>query len=199
MPIDDLIADIQREVAGEAEQVVARAGDEARRILGAAESEALAAAERERSEAVTRCTREVSQYVSQARLEARNRLLDVEQSLVDEVLEAVHEKLLAMDDAAYRGWMTRQIAAVARDPAEKVIVGSDDRVRLDASWRQEVEQALQEGGGPVGIQIEFASEPMGGGFIVRHPRYDVDVTFGKLLESLRTERRSDVARVLLES
>lgn len=199
MSLQQLIDGIEREVLEEVARIIASADEESGRIREAAAAEAEGAARRETEAAIAHCRSDAAQRLSQARLAARNRLLEVEQALIDDAFDEAMERLRSMDDGAYRAWLTRRVLATLQSPEEYLVMQAADRARLGPSWQGEVEAALREQHGPENLKIEFTEDDLGGGFIVRHPRYDIDVTFRKILESLRNERLTEVARILFET
>lgn len=198
MSLETLIGSITQEAQAEADRIVQRAEDEARRIREAARSDAQAETERLLKAEEDRCRKEADQGLSQARLGARNRILEVRQELVDAVFDRALQTLRAMDDDDYRDWMKRRILALYQTGDETVVVSEADHERLDAGWQDAVEQALRKQGTPHALRIEYAAEDFGGGFLLRHPAYEVDARFSAVVESIQSELRAELAAVLFQ-
>jgi vacuolar-type H+-ATPase subunit E/Vma4 len=198
MSLQKLIESIQNEAQEEANRIIAHGEAEAARILDGARVETAAAVERQTAVEVDRCRRVAMQSISMARLAARNRWLDVEHEQIDLVMDEVLNRLNSLDDATYLQWMKQAILDVVRSEDERIVMGSQDRARLPEAWRREVEEALQERKGPAHLEIEFTDEAIGRGFILRHPSYDIDMTFAEIVKALGTERRADIAQILFK-
>lgn len=196
MSLQKLIESIQHDAQEEADRIVARGEAEAAHILDAARVVTNAAAERQTAVEVARCRSVASQSISQARLAARNRLLHIEQEQIDLVMDEVLNRLDLIEDETYLEWMKQAILDVVRSEDDRVVVRSQDRERLSDAWRLELEEALQERQGLKSIEIEFTDEAIGGGFILRHPSYDIDMTYLETVKSLWNERRADIAQIL---
>ena len=104
-----------------------------------------------------------------------------------------------MEDDLYLAWMKRQILRLYQSDEETVVVSAKDRDRLTAAWRQEVNQAFEQEGRACRLKLAYTTDDLDGGFILRHPQYDVDMRFGALLEVLKTQRRAEVAAALFEA
>jgi V/A-type H+/Na+-transporting ATPase subunit E len=196
MSLQKLIESIQHDAQEEADKIVAHAEAEAARILDAARVVTNADVKRQTEVEVARCRSVGSQSISQARLAARNRLLDIEQEQIDLVMDEVLNRLDSLEDETYLEWMKQAILDVVRSGDDRVVVRSQDRERLSDAWRLELEEALQERQGLESIEIEYTDEAIGGGFILRHPSYDIDMTYLEVVKSLWNERRADIAQML---
>lgn len=195
MSLDKLIESILHDARDEAGQIVAHAEAEAAQILESARAETEAQAKRQFDADVDRGRRESAQRISQARLAARNRSLEAEQEQIDLVMDAVRERLDMLDDDAYRTWMAASILEMLTSDDERIIVRLADRERLPDAWQYDVEAKLRDRG-VERLQIEFSDDVADAGFVLRHAGYDVDMTVGEIMRSLRTDRRADVARIL---
>lgn len=198
MSLDTLIASIAREAQAEAERIGQQARDEAARIRQEACDRAQAEAAQRRQARVDACRKETQQQLSQARLQARNRVLEVRQELVEAVFAEALDTLRTMDDEAYRAWMKRRLLDLYRSDEETVVVSENDRGRLTDGWRDEVNAALARAGHPHAVRIEYAPDGPDGGFLLRHPRYEVDVSFGALLDALKKQLRAEIAAALFD-
>lgn len=196
MSLDKLIQSILHDARHEAGQIEAQAEAEVDQILVSARTETEAQAKRLFEAGVERGRRESAQRVSQARLSARNRALEAEQEQIDLVMDAVSDRLDALDDEAYQEWMAAAILRMLTSSDERIVIASKDRERFSDAWRQSVEAQVHERGMDFPLQIEWSDEVEGAGFILRHAGYDVDMTFSEILRVLRTDRRADVARIL---
>ena len=196
MSLDRLIEGIGREAAAEAERILAQARQEAARLVEEAERRAAAEAAAWEQAEVERCRREAAQRVAQARLEARSLLLHVRHEQVDAVFTSALAALRAMDDDAYRAWMRRRVLEACTADDEAVVVAAHDRARLTPAWQAETEQALRARRGIESLRLCFDGEAVGGGFVLRHPRYEIDARFAALLHALGDEKRTEVAALL---
>lgn len=198
MSLDKLIASIAHEAQAEAESIVSRAKDEAQRIRRETRDQALAEAAQRKQASVDRCRRETGQRLSQARLQARNRVLEVRQALVEAAFDEALNFLRAMDDDAYRAWMKDRILRLYQSDEETVVVSEKDRGRLTASWLHAINAALEAREPGRYLRLEYVADGLDGGFLLRHPRYEVDMSFSALLDSLKPQLRAEIAAALFD-
>ncbi len=199
MSLQKLIASIDGEAGAEADRIVGRAQEEAEQIRQQAGAQAQAEAGKLKKAHLEHCQKEAAQRLSQARLQARNRILEIRQELVDDAFAQAHAALCTMDDDAYRAWMKRQILSLYQSADETLVVPAKDRERLAEGWVQEVNEALIEKGLDGPAQFEFTAAHIDGGFLLKHPKYEVDMSFRALLEGLKTQIRAEVATALFEA
>ena len=199
MSLQKLIHSIEREAQAEAEQILNQAQGEAQQIRQQANDQAQAEAKQLEQVHVKRCRKEAEQHLSQARLQARNRILNVRQELVDAVFNQALCVLRTMNGDQYRAWMKRQILRLYQSDEETVDVSATDRKRLTTDWLKEINQALEDEGRTYRVRLEYTADGLDGGFLLRHPQYDVDMSFSALLEELKTQKRAEVAAALFEA
>ena len=199
MSLEKLIASIDGEAGAEAERILGRARAEAEQIRQQAGTQAQAEAEKLKKAHLAHCQKEAAQRLSQTRLQARNRTLEVRQELVDAAFARAHNGLRAMDDDAYRAWMKRQILRLYQSADETLVVSATDRERLTESWVQAVNEALAQAGLDAPARFAFTADGLDGGFLLKHPKYEVDMSFRALLEALKTQIRAAVATALFET
>ncbi len=198
MSLDKLIHSILDEAKDEADQIVTETEAEVKRLLEEAGAETEILARKAFDTGTGRGRREASQRTSQARLAARNRLLEAEQGQIDLVMDLLRERLDALDDDAYQSWMTSSIVDSLSSQDERIVIRASDRERLPDSWKTRVETELAERGIDVPLHIDWSEEVDSPGYVLRHPNYDVEMTFDELLRVIETDRRADVARLLFE-
>ncbi len=199
MSLQKLIASIDGEAGAEADRILGGAREEAEQIQQQAGAQAQAEAEKLKKAQLEHCQKEAAQRLSQARLQARNRILEVRQELVDDAFARAHAVLCTMDDDAYRTWMKRQILNLYQSTDETLVVSAKDRERLTEPWVQEINEALAHEGKEGPVTFEFTAGHIDGGFLLKHPKYEVDMSFRALLEALKTQIRAEVAAALFEA
>jgi V/A-type H+-transporting ATPase subunit E len=195
MSLEKLLESIEHEARAEAAGIVGRARQEAAQLVAQAEAEARAEADAWGQARLAEGRQRAAQHVAQARLEARSRLLRVQQELVDAVFDEALATLRRMDDDAYRAWMRQRVLATCSADEETVVVSEGDRDRLSPAWQADVAGALGQQG-LAHVAFRFTGDDLGGGFVVQHPRYEIDVRFASLLHALRAQKRAEVAAVL---
>ena len=199
MSLEKLLHSIDREAQAEAEKIISRAHHEAQQIRQQADNQSMVDAEQLEQASVRRCRKEAEQRLSQSRLQARNQILKVRQELVDAVFDQALGALRTMDDDLYRAWMKRQIVPLYHAEEETIVVSVKDRDRLTPDWLHEVNQALAAEGRACRLRLTYTTDDLDGGFILRHPNYDVDMSFSALLNDLKTQKRAEVAATLFEA
>jgi vacuolar-type H+-ATPase subunit E/Vma4 len=188
VPLDQLLAALERAAQEQAERVVADARTEAERISANAEQETA----RRRDTAVGSRERELraalEQALSKSRRAARREVLEARDRLLARVFAAAREALpAAIETPAYRAALPQRVAAALSclDPGEQVVL------RCTSSL---AETLATEFSGKPGISVREDVE-VGSGF--RLGTVDGSVEVDDTLETRLAARRAALAREAL--
>lgn len=198
MPLEKLLAGIRRQAEEQAGQIVEQAKQEAAKLKEAAQQSARQEGQALHDRQVAQCRSRTNQEISQARLEARKQVLKARQQILDEILQEVVKALTRVDEDQYREWMMAQLLEACQTGEETVLVSPGDRERLPDGWLKSLNDALKKKGLKGEVQLQFTGKDFSGGFILRHPQYEVVATFEEILRSEKSVIQGEIARVLFK-
>jgi vacuolar-type H+-ATPase subunit E/Vma4 len=199
MSLDRLRQKLLADAHGEAERIRQAAQVEADQLLKAAETDTAAEGERRRRGRIEACEQECRQRVARARIEARNDLLRTRHDLMETMYQEAAKALEGLDDTVYRTWLERRLGAVRTSADEAIVFAEADRSRLDRQWLAEMARKLPPAPAVSSNGIFHFDAGVGGGFVLRHDRYEIDVTLGTLLLQLRESMDAALACILFEA
>ena len=179
--------EIKTETRTRVEEVLVQAQDESEKIKSQIlrESEISGAEERKRILALTR-------------LEARNSVLSEKQELVELVFERATEKLLSLSDDRYQQFIKNLLLKTAAAGDEEVIICSSDKNRITPDLLNDVNKSLVKEGKKGNLKLAGETRDIGGGFILRSGRIEINSSISSLINSIREEMGIKVLQTLLE-
>jgi vacuolar-type H+-ATPase subunit E/Vma4 len=199
MSLDRLRQKLLADAHSEADRLRQAAHAEADRLLATAEAEVREEADRERRARIEACEQACRQQVARARIDARNELLRTRHEGMESVYREAATVLAGLDDAVYRAWLERRLAEVRTSAGESIVFAEADRSRLDRQWLADLALSLPPAPGiSTNGPFHFDRE-VDGGFVLRHDRYEIDVTLGTLLRQLRESMDAELTTLLFES
>lgn len=135
--------------------------------------------------------------VGVAELEARKRLLEAKQSLIDDAFTAAREKLAATSKKDLVPVLSRLAAAASVSGQEEILLGSEDRSAVGDDVVKAANKLLKEKGKTASLTLSDRTlEGQNGGLLLSGGEVEVNCTFGALLETLRGEMVSEIAGIL---
>lgn len=190
-----LIADAQ----AEATKVIEDGKREAERIIEEAERQA----EKIRSDYSTRAQHEASEHirrqVSLRELEARKAILAEKGKIIDQVFEKALSELRQKDLQSGFSITWKLLLGAIQTGDEEIILGEADRNALPPDFIERLNKHLSDLGKRGDVKISQSIHNHGGGFILKRGRTETNVTFETLLETVRDQIETDIARILFEN
>lgn len=198
MPLDKILEAIEKEGASEAERILAAAQQEADRIIS--EAKKMAAEEKEQfiQESKAKNEMEWSHRISRAKLESRKQILNAQKEMLDQVFNKTLNHLRELEPGVYQDWIIQRVGSTCSSVQEKLIISASDRTRLSENLKNDLQKTLKESGITEEMEIEYSRNELDSGFILRHPEYEVIMTFDEILRSLRSEMESELTRLLFD-
>jgi len=191
---EEIIQEIHREADQKIQYILNEAREKAEKIKDEARKRAESQADWILRKAYTQAEIEKQRVIANARLEVRKKKLEVQESLIREVLQELKARLSSLPDGDYFEILVSLTGeAVAELGMGKVVVSSNERtLELIAS-------RLDEFSEKVGAEVSLgrAIETIGG-VVVGDPdgTVRVDNTFEARIERMENELRAGIARAL---
>jgi len=187
-----ILADAEAEakrIAVEADGKTGAVNDQTARQVADIEKEAAADAA-----AAARDQRE--RMLSRAQAEMRVELLEEKQALIEQVFENAMKTVLELDDKQYGALMERFLLEGVGSGDEEVIIAESDRKRNWTTILDSVNAELSKQGQTGRLTLSPESRTMGGGFVLRKGKQEVNCDLTFILKSLREELETDVVNIL---
>lgn len=126
---------------------------------------------------------------SVADLESRKMKLAAKQEVIEESFEKAVEKLQALDDKEYQKVVSGLLEEF-RDGGGEILVNEKDRDRMAS--------VLSGGFAGTGLVLADESADIKGGFILRRGNISYNASLEKLLDNVKAEATSEIAKLLFE-
>ena len=176
----------------EAQRIQAEADQQAREILTQADQEAgrRQVALDDDIQKATEAHR--LQLLARARVQARLAELGVRQEMMQAVFDAATKQVAEMPAEAYRDLVKKWLVEAVEVGDERVVIGTDE-TRIDASLIDAANRELGERG-----HLALADQRRGiaGGVILARERTEVNASLEVMLQQVRRELETELARVL---
>lgn len=192
MALADIVQRIEREGVAEAYVVVSKAQEQADELVCDAREDAERARARTLQTGAREARAEAERILATARLDARDRAVAARHALMERVLLAARDAVLAVADAEYADLLARRIVHAARG-GETVLVAAADASRLARSLRAAVARATDA---DLGLVWSGEVADVEHGVVLRGDRTSFDLSVDAVLEERRGELAMLAADVL---
>lgn len=194
MSLNDLTQKILNDARMEAEEIEKSASLQADAIVSNANSELEKEREKLRKEAERLANEKYQNIVTLSRIEARNKVLERKQELINEVFAKVREKMDDMDAATFK---TFAVSLLSKFPPEdKVIlmVGKKQKSIINKDFVQKLNQQVQKKGGS--FVLSERESDFDNGFRLVTGDVQIDLSFDSILKSVREDMEMDIIKTL---
>lgn len=193
MALADIVQRIEREGVAEAYAIVSKAQEQADKLISDAREDAERARGRTLDKAARDARTEAERILATARLDARDRTLAARRALVERVLVAARDTVLATADDEYAELLARRIVQAARG-GETVLVAAADAPRLARRLRAAVARATDR---DLGLVWSDKVADVEHGVVLRGDRVSFDLSVDAAIDERRDELAMLAAEVLL--
>lgn len=193
MALADIVQRIEREGVAEAHAIVSKAQEQADMLVCDAREEAESARGRTLDTAARDARTEAERILASARLDARDRTLTARRALVERVLFAARDAVLAVSDREYADLLARRIVHAAQG-GETVLVAAADAPRLAHRLRAAVTRATDR---DLGLVWSGEVADVEHGVVLRGDRMSFDLSVDAAIDERRDELAMLAAEVLL--
>ncbi|MCK4594982.1 hypothetical protein KAU45_10805 [bacterium] len=188
MSLDAIIARIASDAEARVTEIEAAAKTEVDGILAEAEKRAQAAEKRIREAGKREAQSARERVISMAELNARKRVLQAKQELLDEVFAAATEELASLKKAAWRKVFKHLLTGANLDGAYEVITSKREVKFLDEAFLKGVKKPK--------LKLSNETRELGGGFILRGGKTELNFAFSALTRTLRPRLERELLGVL---
>ncbi|GBD87060.1 V-type ATP synthase subunit E [bacterium BMS3Abin03] len=199
MALEDLLKTIRSKAEEEANRITQEAATQAKRILNDAKTAAEAEAKKFYDDSIDKCTREANQKISKAKLESRNKILNFKKEIGRQVFNESLKKLQNIDDKTYKHWLKKKILTACETGDEQIVFSEKDKDKLEVKWQQEINNSLKSKGLNGSLVFKFENTDFNGGFILKHPGYEIVVTFEDLLKEIEQKWLTKISEILFNN
>jgi V/A-type H+-transporting ATPase subunit E len=178
---DGALAAAKAEAGAIAERYAALAKDEADKVLAAGKAQA---------EEIRR------RAASAADQEAKQRLLATKQDMISRAFDEALQRLLALPEPEYVGYLARLAAAASSKGDEAIILSPKDKGGCGQKIADGANQLLAKAGRNAALTISAETRSFDGGFLLKSGDVEVNCTLDTILRLSKEELTLDVAQAL---
>ena len=195
MSLNDLTQKILNDARMEAEEIEKIASLQADDIVSKANSELEKEREKLRKEAERLANEKYQNIVTLSRIEARNKVLERKQELINEVFTKVRKKMEDMDAAAFKSFTVSLLSKFPPEGRSILIVGKKHTSLINKEFVQKLNQQIQKKGS--GSFVLSEREPdFEDGFRLVMGDVQVDLSFDSILKTVREDVEMDIINTL---
>jgi len=196
MSLEKILEKIRQDSEEEIRKILEEAKSRASQIIeeGKREAEKVAKGLSREGEENGRKVRE--RIVTLASLESRKRILGEKQRILGDIYREVEERIRNLNSRDYRELVKKIMLESCQSGEELVVVGENDRKRIDEQLIETVNAELVKAGkkGKLKLSSEPASIP--DGFILKLGKIEMSNSWANILRSLREKTEVEVIRLL---
>jgi len=197
MNAEQVTGKILSDARGEAEKILQQANE--KKLTEQAELDESLARYNEQTQILARKAAEDKkrQMLSEARMDIAKQYLAQKRKIIDEVFEQAGRKLAELPDEQYRQLMAKLMMDAVETGDEEIIVDKNEK-RINHEFVKQLNRKL--GPGFKGnLRLSGQREDIGGGFILKRGKVRTNASISVLLEQVRSELETEVAKKLFES
>ena len=197
MALEDILKKIQDDAKNAASEIKTETEKKIAAIKKKAEEQARAAREEIIKEAETRAGLARQKILSNARLDAKKRLLFIRRELVEKVFGEARKAFLELNKEEARELFKQALCEETDSGEETVVISSTEKTRITKEFIEEVNEALRSRGkkGNLVLQI-LKTEAEDGGFLLKGKKMLSDCTFSSMLSTVREDVEPEIAGIL---
>ncbi len=198
MAFEDILKRIREDAHKESGQVRKEAEEEAGRILEEAQKEAVSVKEKILRDAQVSLRDEKRRILVIAGLEARKKVLEKKQDLIEETFLKALNHLRHLSDEEYLQAVKKMLLETVESGEEEVIVSPGEK-RITSAFLNEVNEELDAKGRQGKLKLSPERREFKGGFVLREGRKEVNNTFDSLFKERREDLETEVAGILFQT
>ncbi len=198
MAFEDILKRIREDGHKEAERIRKEAEGEAEKILEEVRREVGSVKEKTLHDAQVSLQDEKRRILTMASLEARKKVLEKKQDLIEESFQKALNHLGHLSDEEYQEAVKKLLLRTVESGEEEVIISPGEK-RLTSALLDEVNEELHSKGRPGKLKLSSERRGFQGGFILKAGRKEINNTFDSLFKEKREELEAEVAGILFGS
>lgn len=194
--LDNLTSKIIRDAEVKKEEILNEANSKAEIIIKNKIEEASknASSILEKAEIESKIIKE--RVLSKAELDIRNKKLQAKQQIIEKVFEEAKKQLENMSAEELQKFIRNSIMSLNIDGDEEIILNTNDRGRLPATFLEEINSELESNGKIGKLRFGERDYEIKGGFILSKNGIEINNSFEELVNSLKYDLEYEVGRLL---
>jgi V/A-type H+-transporting ATPase subunit E len=197
------VENIAKKIIDEAQSAVRSIDEKAERDISRTASEldrqVQELKDRARRQTETEAQEVVKRRVSSARLEGRKRILGEKEMILGEIYAEARQRILALTEEKYLGFLTKLVVTNSLGGQEKVILSRKDLDRLKGKipqWEKELAQEVQKKWKDSSITVSAEPRDIEGGLVLSQSRTEINLSLDVILAETKYVLESEVTGVL---
>lgn len=198
MALEDILKKIKEDSRKEVERIKKEAGEEAERVFEEAGGKIDSIKEKIRHDAQISLQDEKKRILTMANLEARKKVLEKKQDLVEEAFQKALNYLKHLSDKEYKRTIKELLLRTAESGEEEIVISLEEK-RLTSVLLNEVNETLSSKGKLGKLKLSPERRKFQGGFILKAGRKEINNTFNSFFQEKREELEAEVAGILFQA
>jgi V/A-type H+-transporting ATPase subunit E len=194
MGLEDILKKISQKNKKDIEHIKKEASKKCDETRKETKSEIQKLKENSRNEAKTSATSLKEHMLQEARLKIAKGILKTKSDILDEIFKEALQKLENLSNKEYFTWMEKMILKVVEAGENEIILPKE------VAKKQNIEEFLKKLNKRLQtksrIKLSKEKKNIGGGFILKRPRKEINCTFKSLLEEKLNSLRIKVGQLL---
>lgn len=198
MAFEDILKKIREDGRKEVERIKKEAEGEAEKIIKETGREVGSVKEKILHDAQASLREEKKRILTMANLEARKKVLEKKQDLIEESFQEASSHLRHLSDKAYQGTVKKMLLRAVESGEEEVIISPEEE-HITSALLDKVNEELHSKGQLGKLKLSSERRGFQGGFILKADRKEINNTFDSLFQERREELEAEVAEILFGS
>ena len=196
MSLNDLTKKIINDARIEAEEIENNAGIQADKIIEEAKAQLQKEKEKLAREAERMADEKYQNIVTLSRIEAKNKVLERKQSLIDEVFEQARKKLESMDNKTFRNFAMNLLAKFPPDEKTTLVVGKKHKSVITKDFVQQLNSLVKKNAKGSFVLSDREDPSVKDGFYLVTGDVRIDLTLDSIIHAVRGESEMDIIKTL---
>jgi len=196
MALAEIIAEIRKDAERRRKEILQEARTQAEGIVAEAKAKADADYSRAVAQGKEAAERHRRQRLQVAALEARKQVLAEKQRWISAAYEQALRRLAELPAEEYVGLLAGMLYRQADSGGGEVVLSPEEREKYGAEVVRRVNSRLEQEGKAVRFSLAEDTKDLGGGFVLRRGKVEVNCSFKAQLRALQDELEVEVAGIL---
>jgi V/A-type H+-transporting ATPase subunit E len=197
MAIEDILKKIGQKNQKDIEHIKKEAFEKCKQIKKETEGEIKELKEKSKNEAKTSVASLKEHMLQEARLKIAKGILETKSDILDEIFEEALQKLGNLSTQEYLTWMEEMLLKVVEPGENEIILPKEVMKKQDIEkFLKRVNERLKSRSC---IKLSKETREIGGGFILKRQRKEINSSFKSLLEEKLNSLRIKISQLLFEN
>ena len=135
---------------------------------------------------------------SAAKLEARNKTLEMKQTVISKLFDKAASDLCALPQENYVELLASFALRSSQSGSERIILSASDRERCGEAVTKRANEMLERTGRPAGLTLSDETRDIMGGLILSDGRIEYNCAMDAVVGSFKSELMMEAAKILFE-